>query len=336
MTNAVVEITDQGRSGTAIYREGDASAAFEWELALSPTLAYVYGIAARDWDEAYPWARGRQEEIYDFVAGEIVRQRAPGHRWVIDLAEGLIRVLHSPQAGAPLAFVAPASTGPEEAVAPRAAPAVPVPPAPGSPAFARFKASAIPDWAAWPEGGTYDLHALADIDPSERDQAVTLLTSRTVTWREVDALALIETPAAQRAIAVGLGDRMSSDTRLAALEAMQRQGRLTDFEERLAREIRCFDQPTAGLARALRLAAESPSARIRQALLWASVNATACAPSFAGLLLTLTGAAREPFEPEIREMLARLDVHNTAAARAAAFDSLCRRAGMVLDPDAGR
>ena len=42
------------------------------------TEAYLatFGTRAQAWDRQYPWAAGRQAEIYDFVGAEAVRQQA--------------------------------------------------------------------------------------------------------------------------------------------------------------------------------------------------------------------------------------------------------------------
>lgn len=131
-----------------------------------------------------------------------------------------------------------------------------------------------------------------------------------------------------------LDHHLSIDTRLSAAEVMHRQGRLADLDQVVARELRCLSRPQDGMARALRLAAEYPGERIRQALLWASWNCTDCAPHCAALLLTLTGAAQEPFDDAVQAMLARLGLHNSAYDRQAAFAALCQLVRMELDFDA--
>jgi len=93
-----VEISDGGRAGSITYREGLHSASFDWEFALSPALAIITGPAGRDWDRACPWARGRQAEIFEHVAGEVIRQKASGCRPEIDLDAGIITLLEPPQA----------------------------------------------------------------------------------------------------------------------------------------------------------------------------------------------------------------------------------------------
>jgi hypothetical protein len=112
---------------------------------------------------------------------------------------------------------------------------------------------------------------------------------------------------------------------------MQRDGLLPTFEAGLAREIRRLSRPDDGLERAHRLAAAHPSDTIKQALLWSSYNATLCAPRCAALLLTMTGAASEPFGADITSMLGKLGKHTSDFDRDAAFAELSKRVGMVLD-----
>ena len=176
--------------------------------------------------------------------------------------------------------------------------------------------------------------ALVQPAPAERAQAVTLPASQDLTGQEVEALAAIDDPSARAAVDRALDHHLSIDTRLSAAEAMHRQGRLADLDRVVARELRRLSRPQDGMARALRLAAEQPGERIRQALLWASWNCTDCAPHCAALLLTLTGAAQEPFDDAVQAMLARLGLHNSAYDRQAAFAALCQLVRMELDYDA--
>jgi hypothetical protein len=91
---ATVEITQTGRGGRIIYREGQIVIRFDWEFAGSDrVLALVFGSTARAWDENHPAARGRQAEIYDRVGAEIIGQKAPGSVCEIDLEKGLITVM---------------------------------------------------------------------------------------------------------------------------------------------------------------------------------------------------------------------------------------------------
>jgi len=91
----VVEITTSGRGGTITYREGDRAIVFDWEFAMSPALALAWGPRQADWDTACPWASGRQESIYEYVGGEVVRQQAPGGAFEYDLERGELTILSS-------------------------------------------------------------------------------------------------------------------------------------------------------------------------------------------------------------------------------------------------
>ena len=73
-----VEITQSGRGGSITYREGENTVAFDWEFGASPAIALIFGPTAQAWDRQYPWAAGRQAEIYDFVGAEAVRTPKDG------------------------------------------------------------------------------------------------------------------------------------------------------------------------------------------------------------------------------------------------------------------
>ena len=294
-----VEITEAGAGGSILYAEDRFAVRFSWEFARSPALVLVFGPPARGWEGA------RQAEIYAFVAAEIVRQKAPGRAYEIDLDEGVITILEHATAR---------------------------PPAPGrSPALARFLASIPPVRDQWAQNEHYDLAALAELDPAERAHAVTLLANRDATWREVEALAAIDDPAARAAVDRALEHHLSIETRLCAAEAMHRQGRLADLDRFIARALRQLARPSDGLDRTLRLAAAHPSETVRQALLWASWNCTDCALPCAALLLALTAATHEPFDAGVRAMLAKLGLHNSAYDRQDAFAALCSLVRMDLD-----
>jgi hypothetical protein len=273
-----------------------------------------------DWDREYPWAAGRQEEIYDLVGEEVVRQKAAGWWYEVDLDDGVIEIVRrSPKHRA-------ASRTKKRVVT--------APPPKRSPAWARFLASVVPVWKHWRDDQTYDLTALAMMPAEEREELVELLTGREVTWREVEALAVVDTPEARAAVDAASKHHLSIDTRLAAAEVLHQQGRLPELDVFLARQIRHLDRPQNGLKRVLQLAGLHPSEVVKQALLWASYNQTACAPACAKLLLALAGAAKEPFDGAVEQMLEKLGFHNSYFDRQAAFEGLCQRVGMQLDPNA--
>ena len=239
---AIVDVTISGRGGGVTYREGDHRIEFDWEFAMSPAVALIWGPKRAEWDGLYPWAIGRQAAIYDVVGGEVVRQKASGGAFEYDLELGHLTILNE--------------TG------------------------ARAR-------------GLY-------VDKSA-------------------------------AAAEAMRQHTSVDARLAAAEATDDAATI---EAVLAQEIRRLSRPDDGLDRAMRLAAAHPTETIRQALLWASYNATECAPRCAELLLTLTHAASDPLDADTRSILVRLGRHSSDFDRGDAFAQLSRRVGMVLDQSA--
>jgi hypothetical protein len=340
MPKPTLEITQDGRGGGMDYREGNHSIHFSWEFAMSPALALIFGPSTEGWDKNFPWAARRQVEVFNFVAEDVVRQKAEGCPFEVELSTGTITIM---QFSAPRLIFTPrrkmpgmtSTDEPARAKVARGKSVVPKPPRPKqSAAFRKFIASVPPLYEHWREDQTYDVAAIKKMKPAERDQAVKILTGRDITWREVVALAAIKTPEAQAALEAASNHQSSIDTRLAAADCLNRQGRFADLETFLARQIRLLNLPADGLKRTLLLAERHPSETIKQALLWASWNTTDCAPHCAKLLLLLMGAAKEPFSKEIVEMLAKLGLHNSYFDRKAAFDLLCQKVKMEIDHSA--
>jgi hypothetical protein len=94
MPAAEVTISQGGRGGFITYREGTEAAIFEWEIGGS-VLALIWGTKKHEWDLRHPWAKGRQGEIYNFVASEVVRQKAQNSAFEIELESGMITLLLS-------------------------------------------------------------------------------------------------------------------------------------------------------------------------------------------------------------------------------------------------
>ena len=189
-----------------------------------------------------------------------------------------------------------------------------------SEAFAKFVASLELDYDRWHDGDGYDLDALAEIDTSERGDAVHLLAQREATWREIEALETIDIPPAFMAIKRALRDSDSIDTRLAAAESLANLGKLDEpLDTVLAREIRNLD---ADCTRALLMAEQHPTDAVKQALLEASHKRTDSAMHCAGVLCYLTGAGKEPFDWGLRPLFLRLGPEEPEDDREAAFQEL--------------
>ncbi|HZW91299.1 MAG TPA: hypothetical protein VFF12_19625 [Myxococcaceae bacterium] len=280
-----VDISDGGRAGSITYREGLHTVTFSWEFALSPALAVINGPTAREWDQLGGWAAGRQEEIFEHVADEVIRQKASGHTADLDLEAGTITVLES---------------APPPGRKPRGS-------SPGGP-----------------------LDAVGELAESELEELIDLILREGMSGPTVDALAQIDHPKAYAAVDEASRHHLSVDIRLAAAEALHARGALADLEPVLVRELKAVNRRTDGLARALRLAKEHPTPAVRQALLWASWNQTECAADCARLLLGLVAG---PGAVEtMAEALRGLELHTSFFQRKAAFEALCQKLGMTLDP----
>jgi hypothetical protein len=311
MASPLVEIRDGGRGGSITYVEGEYRIPFDWEFALSPTLALLWGPRAAGWDAAYPWAAGRQAEIYAFVGAEVVRQKANGHHAIFDLEAGTMDIVRGP-APSRLEVAEAAGQAPTEG-------------------YRQFLASVVQPWQSWREDQHYDLAALGTLRPEELEAAARLLTTRDVGWREVEALAAIDLPESESALRAALHHHLSVDARLAAAEALARRDPSFDLESILARQLRLLHRPAEGMRRALRLARQHSTPNIQQALLWASYNGTECAPHCAELLLELCGAGPVPEDRAADGLLSRLGLHTSSFDRDAAFATLSSRVGMTLD-----
>jgi hypothetical protein len=80
-----VKIINQGSSGKVQYIEGWLKkniCEFYFEFGGADTVAIVTVPSEEKWDTAYPWARGRRQEIITFVAEEVHRTQAPSSRIV--------------------------------------------------------------------------------------------------------------------------------------------------------------------------------------------------------------------------------------------------------------
>ena len=93
-----VEIEQSGNGGAIIYREGDNTVRFGWEFAMPPAIALLFGPSALQWSHYPAWATGRQAEIFAAVGNEVVRQKAQGGDFTVDLDTGIIEVLRNKRA----------------------------------------------------------------------------------------------------------------------------------------------------------------------------------------------------------------------------------------------
>lgn len=84
-----VSIEDRGRCGTVTYHEAGHRLACYWEFGGGDVVAIVQCGAADDWAR-HPWALGRRADILQYIADEVVCQKAPGCLAEIDQNTGVI------------------------------------------------------------------------------------------------------------------------------------------------------------------------------------------------------------------------------------------------------
>jgi hypothetical protein len=190
-------------------------------------------------------------------------------------------------------------------------------------AFQRFLDSTVLDFDRWHDGEGYDVSALAEMSAEERLKAGELMLGRDMTWREIEVLEALDQSVGWQAIERALEEGDDADVRLATAAALHRRQRLRQpLEEILAREIRRLRTIPGGSTRALLMAAEYPSAPVKEALFAASSRKSEIALHCAALLCYLSGKAREPFDWELRPFFLRFGPDNEEEDRQAALREL--------------
>jgi len=196
----------------------------------------------------------------------------------------------------------------------------------GSSAVERFAASMRLDYERWHDGVGYDLAALRDARPEERAAIETMLLAHASRgWRDVEALAALDTPRARAALRAWMGDE-DAEVRLAITRFAPG---LVAEPQRVASLVRALETAElyGGLTQALDEAAELHPPEVVAALLrGARERDGTAAVHYAALLLFIHGQAEEPFDMAQRPFLLRF-AGDDRREREAAFAELCRRLG---------
>lgn len=200
----------------------------------------------------------------------------------------------------------------------------------GSPAYQRFVASTVLDFDQWHDGLGYDLTALPDMTEAEREHVADMMIQRDVEWREIEVLAALDSDRSWRAIEQAFARDSAIETHLAAAEELYRHGRLPlPLDAVLADAILRLRDIPGGSTRALLMAEQHPSEKVKAALLEASGKKTEIAMHCAALLCYLTGKAKEAFDWDLRPFFLRLAPDNPDADRTAAYRELCALVAMT-------
>jgi hypothetical protein len=87
-----VEIGENGRDGTVLYREPGGALSFYWEFGGGDVVAIVTVGDEAAWRKQHAWALPRRAEILQRTAAEVIRQKAPSCRAEIDDRHGWIHL----------------------------------------------------------------------------------------------------------------------------------------------------------------------------------------------------------------------------------------------------
>jgi len=190
----------------------------------------------------------------------------------------------------------------------------------------RFERSMVVDFDAWHDGTGYDLAALAALSGADRDAVEALLLARSpLTWRDIEALAALDTPAARAALQRAL-EGPDPDVRLAVCTHAPSLAGEAARAAVLVEAIRT-GVVYGGLTQALLEAEEFHPPEVVDALLAGALEREGeVAVHLAALALYLHGGAAEPFDWEHRPFFLRFHTEDRAE-REAAFRDLCTRCG---------
>lgn len=199
-------------------------------------------------------------------------------------------------------------------------------PAPDSP-LNRFARSMIIDYEKWHDGIGYDLEALGEASPDER-QAIEklLISSKGRDWRDIEALAELDTPRSKQAIREAFleGD---SQVRMAVISYEPDIVENADKTEAIIQTLRT-GVIYGGLSHALDLVEEfHPPEVVEELFRGVQEREGDIAVNFAAMLLFIHGKAEEPFDWSQRPFLLRFNTKNKYERRQA-FLELCQKLGV--------
>ena len=191
----------------------------------------------------------------------------------------------------------------------------------------RFTSSMAIDYEKWHDGIGYDLDALREADPTEREVIEHLLLDRgPQDWRDVEALAALDTPGARLALKAAL-ESPDHQVRAAVTRCAPE---LFDPADRVASMVQALERADfyGGLTQTLDQVESFHPPEVIDALFRGVLARDGeVAVHFAAMLMFLHGKAAEAFDWEHRPFF--LTFHTTdSQEREAAFRQLCERTGI--------
>lgn len=195
----------------------------------------------------------------------------------------------------------------------------------------RFEASMAIGYEEWHDGIGYDIGAIAAASPAERAAIEAMLVPRAAQdWRDVEALAALDSPAARAALLHAL-ERGGAEIRVAVL---RHAPNLVADEQRTRTLVDAIETAViyGGLTQTLREVAEFHPPEVVDALLRGALERDAdVAVHLAAMLFFVAGLTSEEFDLAERPFFLRFATLDRAA-REAAFVDLCVRIGTDPQP----
>ncbi|MCW3984200.1 MAG: HEAT repeat domain-containing protein [Candidatus Bathyarchaeota archaeon] len=194
----------------------------------------------------------------------------------------------------------------------------------------RFKKSMVLDFDKWHDGIGYDLDAIRSASPTEREAIEQMLISHSPRdWRDIEALAELNTERARQAIKEAISDP-NPDVRVAvtryAPDLVTDRERTRSIVDGL-QNAELF----GGLSQVLDDVAEYHPQEVKEALITGLLKRKGdVAVLFAAMLFYIFGKADEPFDMAQRPFFLRFNTEDRAE-REAVFRELCEKLGIKAE-----
>ena len=190
----------------------------------------------------------------------------------------------------------------------------------------RFKKSMAIDYEKWHDGIGYDLEALNEATPEERNTIVNMLISRDLDWRDIEALAALDTYQSREVLLAAV----SSGSSAVQIAVLRYAPELVDEDERTKLIVSALRSAViyGGLSQALHeVETHHPPEVVNELLRGLLQREGDIAVHFAAMLFFIQGKADAPFDTEQRPFFLRFNTP-VLADRRKVFRELCKVIGV--------
>jgi hypothetical protein len=137
-----------------------------------------------------------------------------------------------------------------------------------SEAYKRFKASMIIDYGKWRDGEPYDIAALSEITPEERDLLTDeIIANGSLDWRDVEALRALGTEKAVKRVGAAAKKQTDGGGAEALIAEIETHGWSDKTEERLIYMLEHMQGMTGASDRLFELCEQHPTPAVMKQLL---------------------------------------------------------------------